>query len=303
MFVAILIVAAPMGEATTTLNLPPPSTPVSVTVTQRYAPESHFITALSDVPPGYDVTNSSYFGWCIDASTNMAANDTFQAILYSSLNPPSGTWSTAQWDVVNYILNHKAEDPNDTQAAIWYFINNTINFTQPLSAAANATIADAQANGTGFIPGPGQVVAAIIFPQSPGSGSETFQDSIIEVSPLTVNITASGDVTVLGTDIYHMDSGASATFTANVQGGTQQYSYTWYVNGTANGTNQTMDFTASQTGTYLINANVTDNGNPTEQIPSQTVTVTIPEYPALIFALFGAVIPFVVLARKKKIHA
>jgi hypothetical protein len=296
--VAILIVTAPMGAATTTLNLP--STLVNVTVFD--GPESHFVTTLSNVPQGYDVANNTYLGWCIDASIVMTRNETFEAMLYSSLSPPSGNWSTARWDMVNYILNHKQGNANDTQAAMWYFINNTTNFNQTLSTAANATIEDALANGTGFIPSPGQTVAVIVFPQIILPGSGPFQDSIIEVSPLTVNVTASGDIQVVGTNSYHMDSGASATFTANVQGGTQPYSYTWYVNGTANSSNQSMNFTAQQTGTYSINVNVTDSENPIQQTTPQTITVTVPEYSALVIALLWAAIPFVVLIRKKKIH-
>jgi hypothetical protein len=298
MAVAILIVTAPMGAATTTLNLP--STLVNVTVFD--STESHFNTTLSNVPQGYDVTNNTYLGWCIDASTIMTRNETFEAMLYSTLSPPSGNWSTARWDMVNYILNHKQGIANDTQEAIWYFINNTTNFNQTLTPAANATVEDALANGNGFIPGPGQTVAAIVFPQIILPGSGPFQDSIIEVSPLTVNVTVSGDIQVVGINSYHMDSGASATFTANVQGGTQPYSYTWYVNGTANSSNQSMNFTAQQTGTYSINVNVTDSENPIQQTTSQTIPVTVPEYSALVIALLWAAIPFVVLVRKKKVH-
>jgi hypothetical protein len=298
---AILIVSAPMGAAATTLNLP--STLVNVIVSD--GPESHFVTTLNNVPQGYDITNNTYLGWCIDASIVMIRNETFEAMLYSSLSPPAGNWLTARWDMVNYILNHKQGNADDTQAAIWYFVNNTTNFNQTLTAAANATVEDALANGNGFIPSPGQTVAIMVFPQIILPGSGPFQDSIIEVStplPLTVNVTVSGEITQVGTNSYHMDSGASATFNANVQGGTQPYSYTWYVNGTANSSNQSMNFTAQQTGTYSINVTVTDSENPIQQIPSQTITVTIPEYSALVIALLWATIPFVVLVRKKKVH-
>jgi hypothetical protein len=299
--VAILIVTAPMGAATTTLNLP--STLVNVTVFD--STESHFNTTLSNVPQGYDVTNNTYLGWCIDASTVMTRNETFEAMLYSSLSPPSGNWSTARWDMANYILNHKQGNANDTQAAIWYFINNTTNFNQTLTLAANATIEDALTNGNGFIPSPGQTAAAIVLPQIILPGSGPFQDSIIEVStplPLIENVTVSGEITQVGTNSYHMDSGASATFTANVQGGTQPYSYTWYVNGTANSSNQSMNFTAQQTGTYSINVTVTDSENPIQQTTPRTITVTVPEYSALVIVLLWAAIPFVVLVRKKKVH-
>jgi hypothetical protein len=120
--------------------------------------------------------------------------------------------------------------------------------------------------------------------------------------PLTVNVAVSGEITQVGTNSYHMDSGSSATFTANVQGGTQPYSYTWYVNGIANSSNQSMNFTAPQTGTYLINVNVTDNESRIQQTTPQTITVTIPEYSTFVIVLLWVAIPLVVLVRKKKIH-
>lgn len=299
---AILIVAVPMGAAATTLNIP--STLVNVIVFDDTL--SHFNTTLSNVPQGYDVTNKTYLGWCIDASILMARNETFEAMLYSSLNPPSGTWSTARWDMANYILNHKQGNANDTQAAIWYFINNTSNFNQTLTAAANATVENALAYGNGFTPGPGQTIAVIVFPMNILPGSGPFQASIIEVSmplPLTVNVAVSGNAQVVGTNSYHMDSGTSATFTASVQGGTQPYSYTWYINGTAKSSNQSMNFTAQQTGTYSIYVHVADSGNPTQQTSSATYSVTVPEYSVLAIGLLCATIPLIVVIRKKKTHA
>jgi len=297
--VAILITSAPMEASATGLTVP--SQPVTAIVQDGTA--SYFLMALSNVPDGYEpLTNSTYFGWCIDHSFLMTRNETFEAQLFSSLNPPPGNWSSARWDMVNYILNHKQGNATDIQEAIWNFINNTANFTQTLTATATAIIENANTNGNGFIPSLGQTVAVIVFPQTILPGSGPFQDSIIEVSPLAVNVTVSGAIQIVGTDSYHMNSGASATFTANAQGGTQPYSYTWYVNGTANGSNQSMNFTAEQTGTYSINVTVTDNENPIQQAPSQTITVTVPEYSVLLFALLWAAIPLAVLLRKKKVN-
>ena len=297
--IAMLFLIAPTSvEAAASLSLP-----TSVTAVVQNGSESHFVTELSNVPSSYSITNGTYLGWCIDASIIMTRNETFEAVLYSSLNPPSGNYSTARWDMVNYILNHKQGNADDTQQAIWYFINNTTNFNQTLTANANATINDALANGTGFQPAQGQIVAAIVFPQVILPGSGPFQDSIIEIQTpqaLAANVTVSSNAQLIGTNSYHMDSGTTATFTANVVGGTQPYGYVWYVNGTSSGSAQSMNFTAPQTGTYSIYVNVTDSSYPTLQATPATVTVTVPEYSFLAILLLGALMPIAIIIRRKK---
>jgi hypothetical protein len=298
---AILIIAAPVRAQGAALNLP--SSTVNVIVQEDNA--SYFVTTLSNVPGGYDVTNATYPGWCIDHSIVMTRNETFEAQLYSSLNPPPGNFSSVQWNMVNYILNHKEGTYNETQDAIWYFVNNSATYTYTLDPVENATVEDALANGTGFVPSPGQSVAVMVFPQNVLPGSGPFQDTIIEVpmpQPLSVNATVTGDATLIGNNTYQMNSGATAYFTANAQGGNQPYSYTWYVNTTANTTNQTMTFTAPQTGTYIIYVNATDSSSPPQNATSTNYTVNvIPEYPLLAIVLLAALTaPLVIVLRRKK---
>jgi hypothetical protein len=158
------------------LNLP--STPVIIEVSSGTA--SFFNTTLSDVPLGYDVTNGTYLGWCIDTSTNMALSPaTHEVTLYSSLNPPA-TLTTEKWDMVNYILNHKQGVVQDIQQAIWYFADIGGNYT-PTSPVAWSIVNDALANGAGFVPSAGQITAVICFPETMLPGSHSVQISIIEV--------------------------------------------------------------------------------------------------------------------------
>lgn len=159
------------------LNLP--STPVIIEVSN--GTESYFNTALSEVPSGYDVTYGTYLGWCIDTSTNMARSPaTHEVTLYSSLNPP-GNLTTEKWDMVNYILNHKQGTADDIQQAIWYFIDIDGNYT-PTSTVAWTMVNDALANGTGFVPAYGQIVAIICYPVILFPGAPDVQVSIIELS-------------------------------------------------------------------------------------------------------------------------
>ena len=144
--------------------------------------ESYFLTTLSGVPSGYDVANGTYFGWCVDVRLDMTRNQTFQTLLYSSLNPPGNLSSQVEWNMTNYILNHKQGNFTDIQEAIWYF--TIANYTGRLSTTANAMIQDAVANGTTFKPAPGQTVAIICYPLV--IQQQWVQVSIIEYSLPTI---------------------------------------------------------------------------------------------------------------------
>ena len=147
---------------------------------------SYFQTTLSRVMESdLWVANGSYIGWCADHATEMPRSTDIDIFLYSSLNPPridfSGVNLTDQrWDMVNYILNHKQGDRIDVQNALWHFVDIGDNFNTTLSATSLAIIADAQANGNGFIPSPGQIVAVIVIPRD--LALQTAQLSFIEVS-------------------------------------------------------------------------------------------------------------------------
>lgn len=159
------------------LNLPPD--PVTMAVYDGTI--SYFDTVLSDVPSGYDVTNGTYIGWCIDIRYDIPRNTTFSVMLYSSCDPPAGLVGE-RWDMINYILNHKQGEMMDIQHAIWYFMKYPDGTPEAEwrpgytpTPAAQAIVDDAMANGAGFVPGPGEVVAVICYPDEPT------QISIIEL--------------------------------------------------------------------------------------------------------------------------
>lgn len=161
------------------LNLP--STPVRIEVFD--GAESYFLTKLIDVPEGYDVTNGTYLGWCVDTRAEMTRSPaTHSVFLYSSFNPP-GELANEEWDMVNYILNHKPETATaeDIQQAIWYFVNIDGNYT-PTSETALGIINDALENGEGYIPQYGQIVAVICYPTVLLPYPSEVQISIIEVT-------------------------------------------------------------------------------------------------------------------------
>jgi len=162
-------VAAPDCE----VSLPP--SPVTMVV--HNGTISYFDTTLSNVPSGYDVTNGIYLGWCIDTHTTIPRDTELSVMLYSSCEPPMDL-EGYEWDKVNYILNHKPATAMmmDIQEAIWYYVDLYAPFT-PSRPLALAIVADAEANGAGFVPGPGEVVAVICYPEDP----DTAQMTIIEL--------------------------------------------------------------------------------------------------------------------------
>jgi hypothetical protein len=172
---------------TSTINLPPPN--IIITMEAQNGTSSYFNTTLTNVPSGYDVNNTTYPGWCVDTTAQMSRSPaTHQIILYSSLNPPNGTLANQRWDAVNYILNHKQGTLTDIQHAIWYFIDFDNITVTPLmnQTTAWAIINDTLANGTGYIPAPGQIAAVICDPILLLPRPAPVQINIIEVTIPTI---------------------------------------------------------------------------------------------------------------------
>ena len=164
-FFALSSITVYSVRATDGISVPPSPTMVTIEVVDGTS--SYFLTTLTDVPSGYDVTNTTYLGWCIDVDAQMSRSPaTHQVVLYSSLDPPNGTLKDQRWDIVNYILNHKQGTADDIQAAMWYFIHfdNETETPPTNQTIAWAIIDDALANGTGYIPAPGETVAVICNP-------------------------------------------------------------------------------------------------------------------------------------------
>jgi hypothetical protein len=127
----------------------------TVTATVGPAGVYPFQIILSGVPKGYDVINNfAYNGWCADLLTSIQENTPLTATLSSSLCKSPPVYTTIQWNMVNYILNHKQGTPEDVQAAIWL----ALGFTAPQiqtnagsgfsydSATANAMLCAAKAH-------------------------------------------------------------------------------------------------------------------------------------------------------------
>lgn len=181
----------------TSCSVPPLSyqqaNPVTV-VLHNGQPVSFATAALSNVPAGYIVTNGNYLAWCVEYDALIREDYPLNPTLYLSTDPAlPAELQSPNWDMVNYILNHKQGTAIDVQNAIWHFIGGPVDPADPdgyypPSATALALIADATANGEGFVPGPGQVVAVVLnIPDV--EGFYDYQVMIIEASCNQVPVT------------------------------------------------------------------------------------------------------------------
>ncbi|HLQ39077.1 MAG TPA: hypothetical protein VK348_14805 [Planctomycetota bacterium] len=158
-----------------------------VTATQAWQGEfgnpSTMEVTLADVPAGFDVANGLYNGWCIEDNHRPDAPPASQVLLFDSTAPESSlppSFQGRNWDKVNYLLNHRGGNSvADVQVAMWILVDFYGGSFGGPSAAALQLVADADAHGAGYVPGPSEVVAVLLF--TDGIGPDGYQDSLIEV--------------------------------------------------------------------------------------------------------------------------
>ncbi len=244
-----------------------PSSPV-----QFYADgggnEAFFDVVLTGVPMGFDVENSLYGGYCVAIRDAISPTGLYHsALLYDTTdsNAPSNSQS-APWNYINYILNHKQGVADDVQNAIWQFTDGA---TYGMTAASQAMINDASANGATFVPGPGQLVAVIVN----ATEDSEIQTIIIEVPAPSTNPSPCDD-RVTGGGWIITRSGAKGTF--GVHGGYQNGQLWGGLNYIDHGTGMHVhasaitSYTVVSLYTRRMTYNVTINGTP----GTATVTVT-----------------------------
>jgi hypothetical protein len=148
-----------------------PSSAVTPTVTKP-GPNSYFDIMFTDIVGVFDVANNiHYLGWCVDPWGD--SGDMNKAYLYCTAGSLPSEALGIPWDKINYLLNHKIVHDPITQAdvmgiqyALWNLVAGDIVITHPdwWTADAQDMYADANANGSGFTPGPNQVVGVLLVP-------------------------------------------------------------------------------------------------------------------------------------------
>jgi len=166
---------------TSAINLPPSAVTATITI----GSQSFQDVALSGVPSGYDVGNNSYLGWCVEAfnlNNPGDGNTVHQAILKSTTAGGLPTqYASKPWDKINYVLNNKLGSAQEVQYVLWHYTDG-ITIDPGFMPNAVAMIQDADANGSGFVPGARDVTAALLVFQG---ASTNEQGTIIEVPPPT----------------------------------------------------------------------------------------------------------------------
>ena len=151
-----------------------------VNVNVATASDSYFDTTVTN--GGNDVPSATYEGWCFDKFHFITPGTDYTATLYSSLDPLlPASLQDDDWDLVNYIINHKADyflagySAGDIQNAIWFFFED-LTWAQ-LDANEKAIAQDAIDNGEGFYPAHLEYLAIIVYI------SDSVQGTFIEVDP------------------------------------------------------------------------------------------------------------------------
>ena len=124
----------------------------------------------------------NYAAWCIDVARSLNAGECFDANVYSSYEVlPEGVVDRPEnFDLINWILNQDyvgmisdngvdAYTLGDVQWAMWELIDNancvSCTYLAPYDVdRANEIVASAEANGEGYEPGAGDVLAVVLQP-------------------------------------------------------------------------------------------------------------------------------------------
>jgi hypothetical protein len=220
------------------------------------AVDSFFSVTLSGVPAGLDVENDVYAGYCVSYYDATSPTGNYHvARLFSSTDPNLPRELSEAWSYINYILNHQEGGGDDVQSAIWYFTDQ-VNWD--ISEEAQAMIDAALANGAGYRPGPGGVVAVIV----DATDDSEIQRIIIEV-PVPVEIAECDDF-VTGGGWILTAQGAKANF--GVHGGIRNGAFWGGLNYIDHGTKMHVKSTGVTGYTHLdektrqIGFNVTIDG-------------------------------------------
>jgi hypothetical protein len=187
LLIALLSFLMVSGIAMTTVSAVwTPSLPagtVTLQITNQTPWTFPWMVALSGVGAGFDVSDGTYTGWCVDTEHSIDRTQTYDVNLFSSYSPPSEV-ASVDWNRINYVLNNKdAGTADDIQAVLWYIVGGTwitdAAWGYSHTTEADAILADAMANGGSYEPDEGDILAVICLPV--GSEEERAQMLVIEL--------------------------------------------------------------------------------------------------------------------------
>ena len=174
---------------------------------------------LTGSPPGADVPNGVYAGWCIQ-ETVLGNLHNQAATLYTSIhaNLPADV-AGLPWSKVNYVLNHKirgvgksdAQFFQDVQTAIWVVLGQPAP-AWGVSFEAQLMIDNANAHPD-FVPGPTDTVALIVYSDGVAiTDPYSIQETIIEAKLGQIVNTAVATATLGGVTVTSNQAHAIITY-------------------------------------------------------------------------------------------
>ena len=119
---------------------------------------------LSDVPPGGDVSDGTYKGWCGQLDVDFTQRHLYESVtLWSTVDPnlPERLQNDG-WHNVNYLLNHYTADDSvyDVQDAIWSLLGEDVS--EWATPEAMQLASDAETHATNWHPTSGYIMAVLV---------------------------------------------------------------------------------------------------------------------------------------------
>jgi hypothetical protein len=167
----LLISTTLVGAYTSISGIHLPDVPVTLNVADGTT--SYFVSTLSGVPAGNDVTNGQYLGWCADFGKHITRNTDYIVTLYDSYDTANlPNWiHNENWGKVNWILNNKEGHlMMGMQFAFWYLLNGLDFNTNPYITVEQKAdtiniLANASTHG-GYVPQSGEIIAIVAVPEN-----------------------------------------------------------------------------------------------------------------------------------------
>ena len=268
------------------VELPP--TELLVTMRATDGVNSWFNMEISDIPPGYDITNGTYPGWCIQESIRMTRGVNHTVRLYSSYDPNMPEeYRSENWSKINYVLNHKQGGRDSIQKVIWYYISLD---SYPSDPDAQAMIADAEQNDSGFIPQSGEILAILV--EGVQTIQRTFFEYTIPTPPLIdpIEPPSSGTGGSVQNHAPTADATAGEPYTGFARGeitfdGSRSYDrdgrivfWKWNFGDGVTESGETVKHSYASPGNYTVILTVTDNKGATDSYTT-TAVITVGNNP------------------------
>jgi hypothetical protein len=226
----------------------------SPTPTSNYFDAGTSITASVTSPwPGPVDTRYICIGWT--GTGSVPSSGTTASTTFTISQPSSITWN---WKT-QYYLTVKTDPSGITTISGEGWYNETTSATLTAPPVTSYQFVYWDVDGT-----------------SQGNGTNPIAVTMNAPHTATAHYTATQLVVTISPPLSVIALGDSVNFTSVVNGGTQPYTYKWYVNGTYVGSGTTLLYTPTFVGTYFVYLNVTDHMGITAQSNIAKIIVKAP---------------------------